>query len=384
MGLNGFAESTEGNNLERFAASFGDFSAKDQIDLMSRCWFSLTANRNDPIEHEFRNAKTSKIETVRITGSAEHGIATIHDNDLIIFAISQWVEARNRGEEPSRRIAFTPYQYFAWTNKAPHGTAYQRLKDSLHRLKTTNIETSIRSPSDRKGRLKQFSWISEWSIDEKGDKAHGVEVVLAEWLFESIQDYNVLTIDKRYFEISGGVERWLYLHAKKATGNTAGVWRESFKSLHKKSASQQAYKHYAHALRKLIERNELPGLNLSRHISARKEEMLGMERTEKREQLPRPSELQLPLLEEVEEHEAWENVLEILCRQLGTDVVASWFKQVRFISIEAGTLRLKAPTKFVAGWIESRYLGRLRSAFEETGKNFDRLTFEIPAIKKAA
>lgn len=378
------AETTEGKELERFAATFGDVAAKDQIDLMSRCWFSLTPNRTDPIEHEFKDARTNKVETVRITGSAEHGIATIHDNDLIIFAISQWIEARSKGREPSRRIAFTPYQYFSWTNKAPHGTAYQRLKDSLHRLKTTNIETSIRSASDRKGRLKQFSWISEWSIDEKGDKAHGVEVVLAEWLFESIQGFNVLTIDKRYFEISGGVERWLYLHAKKATGNAAGVWRESFKSLHKKSASQQAYKHYAHALRKLIERNELPGLNLSRHESARGEEMLGMERTEKREVLPAPAEIQLSLLEEVEENEAWENVLEILRRQLGRELVTSWFLQLKFVSIEAGTLTLKAPTRFVAEWVESRYLARLRSAFAEAGKEFGALKFEIAAAKKAA
>ena len=75
-------------DLKRFTASASDIAAKEQIDLMARCWFSLTPNRIDPIEHEFTNLKTKRIETVRITGSIEHGIATIHDQDLIIFAIS--------------------------------------------------------------------------------------------------------------------------------------------------------------------------------------------------------------------------------------------------------------------------------------------------------
>ncbi len=246
-------------DLKRFTASVSDIAAKDQIDLMSRCWFSLTPNRIDPIEHEFVNLKTKQVETVRITGSSEHGIATIHDQDLIIFAISQWIEGKRLGMELTRRICFTPYQFFTWMNKAPHGTAYTRLKEALHRLKTTNIETTIRSENNRRDRVKQFSWISEWEMTEEDGKVRGVEVVLAEWLFESIQDFHVLTLDKRYFDISGSVERWLYLYAKKATGGPTGSWQESFKKLYEKSASQQAYKHYALALRKLVEKTIFRG-----------------------------------------------------------------------------------------------------------------------------
>jgi hypothetical protein len=33
------------------------------------------------------------------------------------------------------------------------------------------------------------------------------------------------------FDISGSVERWLYLYARKATGGPTGVWKETFKSL---------------------------------------------------------------------------------------------------------------------------------------------------------
>ena len=371
-------------DLKRFTASASEIAAKDQIDLMSRCWFSLTPNRTDPIEHQFVNLKTKQVELVRITGSPEHGIATIHDQDLIIFAISQWIEGKRLGIELTRRICFTPYQFFAWMNKAPHGTAYARLNDALHRLKTTNIETTIRSENRRKGRTKQFSWISEWAVTEEDGRVEGIEVVLAEWLFESIQDFHVLTLDKRYFDIPGSVERWLYLYAKKATGGPTGAWQESFKKLYEKSASQQAYKHYAHALRKLIEKNDLPGLRLSRKRSSTGKEMLVMERTEKRSAVESKAGQQLPLIEQSPLEEAWENVLDILCQQIGDATVKSWMKPLHLVSFEDGTLTYRATTKFIADWVESHYSDSLRTAWQAVGYEVAAVSVEAPRKKSAA
>jgi plasmid replication initiation protein len=371
-------------DLKRFTASASEIAAKDQIDLMSRCWFSLTPNRTDPIEHQFVNLKTKQVELVRITGSSEHGIATIHDQDLIIFAISQWIEGKRLGIELTRRICFTPYQFFTWMNKAPQGTAYARLNDALHRLKTTNIETTIRSENRRKGRIKQFSWISEWAVTEEDGRVDGIEVVLAEWLFESIQDFHVLTLDKRYFDIPGSVERWLYLYAKKATGGATGAWQESFKKLYEKSASQQAYKHYAHALRKLIEKNDLPGLRLSRKRSSTGKEMLVMERTEKRSAVETKAEQQLPLIERSPLEEAWENVLDILSQQIGEATVKSWMKPLHLVNFENGTLTYRATTKFIADWVESQYSGRLRTAWQAVGYDVAAVRVETPRKKSAA
>lgn len=364
-------------DLKRFTASASDIAAKDQIDLMSRCWFSLKANRTTPIEHEYTNLLTKRVEKVRVTGSSEYGIATIHDQDLIIFAVSQWVEAKRVGLEPSRRISFTPYQYFTWMNKAPHGTAYARLKDTLHRLRTTNIETTIRSTNRRTGVIKHFSWISEWEITEEDGNVRGVEVVLAEWLFESIQNFNVLTIDKRYFEIHGSVERWLYMYAKKATGGAHGIWKESFRLLHKKSASEQDFKHYAHTLRKLVERNALPGLHLSRKASASGEDLLVMERTEKRTALPIKAEAQaqLALIEQSPLEEAWENALQLLSEQISEPTVNSWLKPLQLVDFVDGTVTLRAPTSFIRDWVKSHYLTRLRAAWISVG--YEALSVQI-------
>lgn len=371
-------------DLKRFTASQSNISPKDQIDLMSWCWFSLTPNRTEPIEHEFVNLKTKQTESVRITGTPEHGIATIHDQDLIIFAVSHWVEAKSRGLEPSRYIYFTPYQFFTWMNKPANGPSYARLRETLQRLKTTNVETTIRSSNNSRGRMKQFSWISQWETIEEGGKVCGVEVVLAEWLFESIQNFHVLTLDKRYFDIPGSVERWLYLYARKATGGAHGIWKESFKSLHKKSASQQAYKHYAHTLRKLVEKDDLPGLRLAKNASLAGEDMLVMERTEKRLTNAAKPAQQLALIEQSPLEEAWENVLEILRKQMGAAVVAAWIEKLQLVDLADGALTFRAPSQFVGETIKSRHGHKLTAAWRALGHEVTALHIDSKAVTSAA
>lgn len=379
----------EHQDLSRFTASTADVAAKDQIDLMSRNWFSLTPGRTDAIQHEYVDSRTGATETVRITGSGEHGgIATIHDQDLLIFAISQWIDAQRLGLETSRRIHFTPYQFFGWLKIAPHGTAYARLKDALNRLKTTNIQTTVRSEVGKRtrNRIKQFSWITEWEITEEQGEVRGIEVVLAEWLFESIQNFHVLTLDKRYFEIKGGVERWLYLYARKATGGGAGVWKETFKSLYLKSASQQEYKHYANTLRKLVKKNELPGVRLEKVSSIQGKDMLLMERTEKRQPTEKvganAKEQQIDLIEKTPLEEAWENVLEIMNKHLGEPTVNSWLKILHLVGHEGTTLTYRAHTQFIADTVEAQYRHKLLRAWESVGYDLSDIRFEVKATKK--
>ena len=380
----------EHQDLARFAASTADITPKDQIDLMARNWFSLTPGRTKPIEHEYVDSKTGQTETVRITGSSEHGIATIYDQDLLIFAISQWIDAKRLGLEPSRRIHFTPYQFFGWLNIAPHGTAYNRLKDALHRLKMTSIQTTIRSDSSKRkrNRIRQFSWISEWEITEEQGEVRGIEVVLAEWLFESIQGFHVLTLDKKYFEIPGGVERWLYLYARKATGGPNGVWKETFKSLYQKSASQQEYKHYASTLRKLVQKNDLPGFRLEKVSSTQGKDMLVMERTEKRAGIESKNtpvqEAQLVLIERSPLEEAWENVLEIMRKQIGADQVKAWLEKLQLGELVDGTLTYRTNLKFVADWVETNFKHKLESAWQSMGHPVTLVRIETKGRKSAA
>jgi plasmid replication initiation protein len=377
MGLKVRGGIVENKDVARFTALASDISVKDQMDFMSRCWFSLSVKRTEPIEHQYVDARSNRTETVRITGHPEYGIATIHDQDLIIFMISQWVEAKKRGLEPTRRVCFKPYQFFAWINRTTSGSAYLRQREALPRLKTTNIETSyVFDKGQRRNERAQFSWISEWKTTEENGKIHGVEVVLAEWLFDSIQDFNVLTLDKRYFDIEGSIERWLYLYARKATGGASGIWKESFKKLYEKSASQQAYKHYANRLRELIKKNNLPGFNLETRTSKTGGEMLFMERTEKREVILNNSPQQLTLLEKTPLEETWENVLELMRKHLGAAQVKSWLEQLQLVGLENGILVCRAPTKFIAEWVETHFKHKLEAAWQSLGQSIVTLRIE--------
>jgi len=91
--------------LELFHAFSGELPARDAQDLMAYPFFSLAkSKRTVPID--FRTGSV----TVRVEGTAEHGLATIWDADILIWAASQIVEARDAGSTRRRAsMAATPY-----------------------------------------------------------------------------------------------------------------------------------------------------------------------------------------------------------------------------------------------------------------------------------
>ena len=84
--------------LDLFRALPGDMAPRDSQDLMAHPFFSLSkSRRTTPID--FRTAGV----TVRVEGTQEYGIATIWDADILIWAASQIVAARDARIAPSRR-----------------------------------------------------------------------------------------------------------------------------------------------------------------------------------------------------------------------------------------------------------------------------------------
>jgi plasmid replication initiation protein len=80
--------------------------------------------------------------------------------------------------------------------------------------------TSIRQPTDR--RRRRFSWINEWkeTADAPGH-ARGIELVLPDWLYTGIlNDALVLTIDRGYFDLTGGLERWPRVRKQRSSASS--------------------------------------------------------------------------------------------------------------------------------------------------------------------
>ncbi len=243
--------------LPPFRALPGDMAPRDAQDLMAHPFFSLGKSRRTlPID--FRSGSV----TVRVEGTHEHGIATIWDADILIWAASQIVEARDAGIATSRLIRATPYEILRFIGRGTSRRDYQRLKAALDRLQTTSVATSIRETSGR--RLHRFSWINEWKELAAGDgRPLGIELILPDWFYAGVLDRAlVLTIDRAYFRLTGGIERWLYRLVRKHGGHQPEGWQFDFRHLHRKSGSAARYSDFALDLRALVARQSLPGYQL--------------------------------------------------------------------------------------------------------------------------
>ena len=240
--------------LDLFRALPGDMAPRDAQDLMAYPFFSLAKSRRvAPID--FRAGGV----TIRVEGTQEHGIATIWDADILIWAASQIVEARDAGIRTSRLMQVRPYEILRFIGRGTSLRDYQRLKATLDRLQSTSVATSIRETTGR--RLHRFSWINEWKelADAHGTPL-GIELILPDWFYAGVLDEAlVLTIDPAYFTLTGGIERWLYRLVRKHGGRQEHGWQFDFPHLYRKSGSVARFYDFAVDLRALVARQSLPG-----------------------------------------------------------------------------------------------------------------------------
>ena len=201
--------------------------------------------------------------SIRVEAVPDHGMATIWDADILIWAASQIVEARDAGLRTSRLMVATPYEILKFIGRGTSLRDYQRLKAALDRLQSTTICTSIRQPAE--GRRHRFSWINEWKErTDRNGKPDGIELIVPDWFYQAVlDDALVLTIDRAYFDLTGGLDRWLYRIVRKHGGRQPGGWSFDLTHLHAKSGSLSPLKHFAYDLRDIVRRQPLPGYKLT-------------------------------------------------------------------------------------------------------------------------
>ena len=236
----------------------GDLAPRDAQDLMAYPFFSLAKSRRlVPIRFATGGV------TLTVEGVPEHGIATIWDADVLIWAASQIVQARDQGLRTSRLMAATPREILTFVQRGTGSTDYLRLKAALDRLQATTVATSIRQPAGR--RRHRFSWINEWKeLPGAQGRASGIELILADWFYAGVmEDALVLTLDPAYFRLTGGIERWLYRIVRKHGGRQRAGWRFDMRHLHLKSGSLQRYSDFALQIREIARRQTLPGYRLA-------------------------------------------------------------------------------------------------------------------------
>jgi plasmid replication initiation protein len=245
--------------IDLFLDSLVDTPIKDDRALMEFPFFSLKKQpRHTPIVFQDSRVK------IEITGG-ERGIATIWDKDVIIYVISLINDRIERGAPVSPSICFAAHDFLTLTGRGTSATVYEQFKDTLFRLRSTTIKTSI--VADGEAEERGFGWIDSYRIHRReirgGRKIMAaVEVKVNDWMFRAIvKDRRILTIHRDYFGLKMALERRLYELARKHLGSQ-NLWTISLPRLHQKCDAESDLRQFKAMVAKVAERDRLPEFHL--------------------------------------------------------------------------------------------------------------------------
>ena len=248
--------------FDLFLPYLADLPLRDQREMMERPFFSLAKRKRlKPIEYTAPDGKL----WVHVSSNPDYGMATIWDADILIYCASQLADMARRGvNDVPRKLHIMPYDLLRAIGRPTTGRAYELLAQALDRLVSTTIKTNIRAENRREA---TFSWLDGWTqlVDEKTERSRGMTLELSNWFWEGVMmKGGVLSIDRAYFDITGGRERWLYRVARKHAGGAGnGGFAISMPVLFEKSGAEGEYRRFKFEILKLAQKDNLPGYSLS-------------------------------------------------------------------------------------------------------------------------
>jgi plasmid replication initiation protein len=229
---------------------------KDDMASMEHPVFSLSTKPDTRTLHYENNGKSITIFPSTL------GLATIHDKDILIYCASYLRAAINQGEQPSRIIRFTAYDFFFSTNRLTTGRAYQLFKDALNRLRGTVINTSIKTNglTIEEG----FGIIDFWRAvkEDKSGRVIAAEIKVSDWFYNAILANELLTINRDYFRLRKPMERRLYELARKHCGD-APSFKIGLDKLQKKMGTTAELRKLRFQIRAIETTNHLPDYEIS-------------------------------------------------------------------------------------------------------------------------
>lgn len=239
-------------NLDFFVLDIADAVPKDDMASMEHPLFSL-ATKPDLRHLEYRSG--DNVLKIRPSGL---GLPTIFDKDILIFAVSQLMHRKNRGEAIGDTVRFSARELCIATNRQIGGDHYKRLENAFARLQGTQFVTNVRTGGKIETRI--FSLIDEGGFvrtDDEKFRLDYCEVKLSRWLMRAIESDQVVTISNDYFRLRRPLERRLYEIARKHCGSKA-KWQIGLTTLQNKTGSNAPIKRFRHNLREIIKADVTP------------------------------------------------------------------------------------------------------------------------------
>ncbi len=256
------------NQLDLFAVYTLDPPLRDSRDVMEFPFLSLQKGRTREIR--FQNHDVS----ISVAADTRSSIATIWDWDIIIFAASHLNQAIEDGLQPSPRLSFVPHDCLRQIGRGTGGKDYRDLANAIRRLRLTSVITNLRM-DDTDGGEGAFSWLNNYWIPKRyrlgvmtptdnggvPDPTRPWEIELPAWIYNSIlRRREILAVHPAYFQLTGGMERWLYRLARKSVPDHSDVPAIHFRmtTLHQRSGSTRRLSQFAFDIRRLAEAHSLP------------------------------------------------------------------------------------------------------------------------------
>jgi hypothetical protein len=194
------------------------------------------------------------------------GLATVFDRDILIYCISQLMAALNDGRPIARTLHLRAHDLLIATNRDSSGRGYLQLREAFERLQGTQIATNIITGG--KETFDVFSLIDRARIvrETRDGRMQEVEIVLSDWVFHAVEAQEVLTLDRRYFQLAKPLERRLYELARKHVGAQAS-FKIGLDKLRAKCGSQSTTKEFRRLLQSIIaddkQHNHMPGYSFA-------------------------------------------------------------------------------------------------------------------------
>jgi hypothetical protein len=152
------------------------------------------------------------------------------------------------------------------TNRDTSGRGYLQLREALERLQGTQVVTNV--VTGGKETFDVFSLVNRARIvrETRDGRMQEVEIELGEWVFQAVEAQEVLTLDRRYFQLAKPLERRLYELARKHVGQQAG-FKIGIDKLRVKCGSQSTAKEFRRLLQSIIaddaKHGHLPGYSIT-------------------------------------------------------------------------------------------------------------------------
>ena len=235
-----------------FILDISDVVPKDDTASMEHPLFSLATK--PAMRHLVYKTGENKLE---ITPSGL-GLPTIKDKDILIFAVSQLMHKKNRGEKIGKRVRFSARELSIATNRPIGGNHYKRLEQAFKRLQGTQFTTNIRTGNKIETRI--FSLVDEGGFVRTDDERFQLdycEIVLSDWLMRAIESIEVVSISEKYFRLRRPLERRLYEIARKFCGNQPR-WQIGLANLQERTGSNAPLKRFRLNLREIIKDDHTP------------------------------------------------------------------------------------------------------------------------------